>query len=298
VTAPQRHRITVGLATIGLLAACVPAAGCGAGSSGQTSPQRDPEPASGGQPHPEPASGGRPLDPDVVGPRLVRESFGPQLQFWLRTYGARDRVRAGRSWATSDRGRSVTLRLSRHRGGRSPSSLTARWRIAVPLDRDLTSRQVQTLGGRRGIVPANGAARRLSSFPRIDPARGPRSRPLALVARVQDVDARGRRIAVALVPAASVLDGIVTRRGGDLALLAGLTLIEHARLPQLTSVALAPAARITAGSKALIPSGLDAIVVAHPDALAVLRWRGAGRLSLAELLARPVDEIEIVGAPR
>jgi hypothetical protein len=174
----------------------------------------------------------------------------------------------------------------------------ASWRIAVPLDRDLSPRQLQSIGGPRGIVPADGAARRLSSFPRIDPAHGPRSRPLALVARVQEVDPGARRMGVGIVPASSVLDGIVTRRRRDLALLAGLTLIEHARLPPLTSVVLAPTARLGAGSEPLTRRRLDAIAARYRNALAVLRWRRAGRLSLGEVLARPVDEIEIIGAPR
>ncbi|MDX6705241.1 MAG: hypothetical protein QOI48_1087 [Solirubrobacteraceae bacterium] len=235
------------------------------------------------------------LDPDVVGPRLVQESFGPQLLFWLRTYRGREGGRVRRSWSSAARGTVVIVRMSAKRGRRPPWRLEARWKIAVALDRQLTRRQLTILGGRRGIVPDNDAARRLSSFPRIDPSRGPRSRPLALVAQVRSVDPRGRRIGASVLPAESMVDGLVTRNGRDFALLAGLTLIKHTRPAAFTSHVLAAAARITAGSERITARRLAALAGRRSDALVILSWRHAGRLSLARLLARPVDGIELIG---
>ena len=236
-----------------------------------------------------------PLDPDVVGPRLVRESFGPQLLFWLRTYRARERGRVRRTWTTAARGTDVVLRLSSTRAKRPAWRLEAHWKIAVALDRQLTRRQLTILGGPRGIVAANDAARRLSSFPRIDPSRGPRSQPVALVANVLGVDPRGRRLEVSILPAESVPDGLVTRTGRDFALLAGLSLIKRSDLPAFTSHALAPTARIRAESEPITAHRLVALAAARRDALVILSWRNAGRVALARLLARPVDGIELIG---
>jgi hypothetical protein len=235
------------------------------------------------------------LDPDVVGPRLVRESFGPQLLFWLRTYGTRERGRVQRSWSTAARGTVVALRLRSTRAKRPAWRLEARWKIAVALDRQLTRRQLTILGGRRGIVPANAAARRLSSFPRIDPRRGPRSRPIALVAFVLGVDPRGRRVEVSILPLDSTPDGLVTRSGRDFALLAGRSLLERTDPPAFTSHALAPAARISAGSEPITARRLAALAAARRDAPVILSWRNAGAVALARLLARPVDGIELIG---
>jgi hypothetical protein len=70
-----------------LIAAAVLSSGCEQSSGGQGS-------VSGSDSRRADRRGDeRPLlDPDVVGPRLVRESFGPQLLFWLRTYRARGAV--------------------------------------------------------------------------------------------------------------------------------------------------------------------------------------------------------------
>jgi hypothetical protein len=266
--------------------------GCGepSGGDGRLTAAKDPP-----RPDPRVQAGPPLLDPDVVGPRLVQESFGPQLLFWLRTYRSREGGRVRRSWSSAARGTVVTLRMSAKRARRPPWRLEARWKIAVALDRQLTRRQLTILGGRRGIVPADDAARRLSSFPRIDPSRGPRSRQLALVAQIRRVDPRSRRIGVSILPAESILDGLVTRNGRDFALLAGLTLIGHTPPASFTSHLLAPAVRITAGSERITPRRLAALAAARRDALAILSWRHAGRLSLGRLLARPVDGIELIG---
>jgi len=286
------RRRALALAGVGLIAGGVLWSGCERSSGG-----RDTVSGSDRQ-RADRRGDDRPLlDPEVVGPRLVRDSFGPQLLFWLRTYRARERGRVQRSWTAAARGTvvSLSLSLSRKRAGRPGWRLEARWKIAVPLDRQLTRRQLTILGGSGGIVPANDAARRLSSFPRIDPGRGPRDRPLALVAQILEVDPRGRQVGVSILPAASIPDGLVTRNGRDLALLAGLSLLERTQPPAFTSHALAPAARISAGSEPITARRLAARASARRDALVILSWRHAGRVPLARLLARPVDGIELIG---
>ncbi|MEA2185024.1 MAG: hypothetical protein QOK16_35 [Solirubrobacteraceae bacterium] len=92
-----------------------------------------------------------------------------------------------------------------------------------------------------------------------------------------------------------MIDGLVTRNGRDFALLAGLTLIRDTRPAPFTSHVLAAAGRITAGSERITARWLAALAGRRSDALVILSWRHAGRLSLARLLARPVDGIELIG---
>jgi hypothetical protein len=106
------RRQALAVASAGLIAAGALSSGCERSTGGQGSVS-----GSDGQ-RADRRGDERPLlDPDVVGPRLVRESFGPQLLFWLRTYRARERGRVQRSWTAAARGTVVILRLSSKRGG-------------------------------------------------------------------------------------------------------------------------------------------------------------------------------------
>lgn len=277
--------VAAAAATASALAVAVATAGCSGHRSHPPSPGIRASPP--------------PPDPQVVGPRLILQSYGPELLAWRWVYRARVGSGVAERWhvrkLTEERS-IVSLQLV---GARGRLLITANWAIAVPLDRPLTPQEQQVAEGPHPIEAVDAAAQRLQSFP--PPPRTGQTEvelPADVVAILPGRD----RLLMAVLPAGAMPPYFAVRTGAvDYAFVRGQALLGESPSLPLRPLSLLGAAvtNETLGSDGRVVSvrraslrGLETSFM-QPVRL-VLQWRVSRPTGLRSLLRRRVDGVVLL----
>lgn len=108
-----------------------------------------------------------PADPNVVGPRLIREQRESELLAWKEFYDKRLHAKVIEEWHTHQLNQTRTIIsldfvLKNKRRILGP----AEWMISIALERPLTPAEERLVNNGDAIQPLNHAARLLETFPK------------------------------------------------------------------------------------------------------------------------------------
>lgn len=238
-----------------------------------------------------------PTDPNVVGPRLIKEEHESELLAWKQLYGRRYHAKITEEWHTHQlRETRTIISLNLALENKQKILGPAEWVINFALDRSPTPAEERLANSPNAVKPLNRVARMLEAFPQplIDPKL-----PVELLA-FETLSPGRHEIIVTILSASGYQPPFIVRTGKvDEALLRGRELAKAAPTGDLTlrlskNVKFYEQVTTHGGLGPKRPSSVYRLneLFNHGPVPLNLGWR-RGAKDITALLRRPVEEVII-----